>query len=90
MPSKEELEWYISGRGKDGQGVAVFYDDNTGAFMKTPGFQDRVDAWNCRELGHEDPFRLETMPSKALIDALVHNQPGVTFNHRTHEVEFRL
>lgn len=93
MPSKEELEWYLSGAvgGKDGKGVAVFYDTETGSFQPVPQFRERVDEWRSKlPPDYDDSFRLDEMPSRALIDVLVNNQPGIVFNRLAHRVEFQL
>ena len=91
MPSQEELEWFLSRRGKDGMGAAVFYDSPTGSLQTVPQFEDRLEAWRASlPDNYDDPFRLKDMPSRALIDALVHHVPGVRFNLRTHRVEFSL
>lgn len=88
MPTKEELEWYISGGsgGKDGQGVAVRFYTELGRLIPDHNFGKRISRWReSLPTDYQDPYWLAEMPDLNLLNDYLNHR--AIFNLETHSIE---
>ena len=88
LPDGEIISWYLSGRsgGRDGHGVAVTFNLETGLFEPDRNFAKRVEQWRVQYPGGVDQYTLAEMPGWELLDNYVAHR-GVMFNVETRRLE---
>lgn len=88
VPDREIIEWYLSGRsgGRDGRGVAVTFNWETGLLEPDKNFANRAEQWRVQCPGGVDQYTLVEMPDlRLLADYIAHR--GVMFNLETRRLE---
>ena len=88
IPDKEVIEWYLSGSfgGRDGCGVAVRFNRETGILETDRNFANRVVQWRAQYPKGIDQFTLVETPDLRLLDDYIANS-GVVFNPEKRRLE---